>query len=270
MKKLKEDLFGFTTKDKVIDWIKKTYQVKPLFLCIAGSHMWGLNTKHSDLDIRGVYLKPTREVLSIHPGRDTIERVGAINDEVDIQLYELGKLLRGLLKSNGNYIEMLLSPLVFYKTENTNWREIGKKSISKKLAAYYKGYAHSQRKRAAKNRGGKALLYTYREIMAGIWLMRTKKIIFNFLSLKRDFEKHYGFTSSLLDWSLNHKDVPIEDKVWEHEFKDDWQELIAIFEDEKSKSELPESVENTAEFNELLLKVRLKRYEKRKNKRGNG
>jgi len=253
---MEKDLYGFTTKKEIKDWIGKSYNAKVLFLAVTGSYMWNLNKEDADLDIRGVYIKPTKQILSIHKGRDTIESCGIMNKDIDIQLYEIEKALKMLLKPNGNTVEMLMSPTVFYQEKNIDWRGMAKKSLCRKLSNYYKGYAHSQRERAARNRGGKALTYTYREIMAGTWLMRTGKIIYDFRKLKPMFEEFYGFKSTLLDWSMENKETSVEKEVWDKGFLNDWEMLLRIFDDEKSRSILPEDVDNYTEFNDLLLKLR--------------
>lgn len=255
-----KDLYGFTTDLEVKDWIEAQYGVKVLFLTITGSHMWNLNTPDADLDIRGVYIKPTEQILSIYPGRDTIESCGIMDKDIDIQLYEIEKTFHMLLNNNGNTIEMLMSPTTFYQEKFINWHHLARKSLCRKLAKYYKGYATSQRRRASVKKGGKALLYTFREIMAGIWLMRSGKIIYDFTKLKPMFEKYYGFKSSLLDWAVINKSASVEVEVWDKGFMKDWEKLCRIFDDEESKSILPKEVDNYTEFNELLLDLRRKEY----------
>lgn len=251
-----KDLYGYTTDKEVKDWIESQYGVKVLFLTVTGSHMWNLATENADLDIRGIFIKPTEQILSIHKGRDTIESCGIMDKDIDIQLYEIEKMFRMILNANGNIIEMLMSPTAFYQEKFIEWKKLAKKSLCRKLANYYKGYATSQRKRATINRGGKSLVYTYREVMAGTWLMRTGKIIYDFTKLKSMFEKYYAFKSTLLDWAMKNKTTPITEEVWEGGFLEDWEKLCRIFDDEESKSILPKTVDNYSEFNELLLKLR--------------
>jgi len=253
-----KDLYGYTTDLEVKNWIESQYGVDVLFLTVTGSHMWNLAAEDADLDIRGIFIKPTEQILSIYKGRDTIESVGIMGKDIDIQLYEIEKVFKLLLAVNGNIIELLMSPTIFYQVKDIDWQGLAKKSLCRKLAKYYKGYATAQRKRATVNRGGKALVYTYREIMAGTWLMRTGKIVYDFTKLKPRFEKYYGFKSTLLDWAMVNKTTPITKKVWEKGFLKDWDKLCRIFDDEESKSILPPQVDNYTRFNELLLDLRKK------------
>jgi predicted nucleotidyltransferase len=252
----KTDMFGVNMED-VKDYIEQTYGVDVLFIVVTGSHMFGTNGPTSDLDIRGVYAKPTEMELSIYSGQDTINASKILDGEVDLQFYEIKKLLKMLLNANGNVIEMLLAPTVFYKYNKIDWTQIAKKSLSKQLLKYYSGYANGQRKRAAKTRGGKALVYAYREIMCGIWLARTKDIIFDFNVLRKKFQQYYSWSSPIFEWASVNKDTLVEESVWE-EFIKDWEVLENWFKDEISTSPLPKDVDNYSYFNEILLDTRKK------------
>ena len=181
-----KSLYGMATDKEIIDFIRG-YGVEPLFLCVTGSHMWNLAETGADLDIRGVYVKPTEMILSLHKGSDTIEACNVLRKDIDIQLYEVEKAFNMLQAHNGNVVEMLLSPTRFYQTLDVDWQKIANYYLTKRLGFYYKGYYHSQRTRAARNRGGKALIYTFREIYQGIYLMRHKKLIYDFHKLPAEF-----------------------------------------------------------------------------------
>ena len=74
-----------------------------LYLAVSGSHAWGLNRPDSDVDFRGVYQKPTFDILDLHKGRDTIEYTKGI---YDVQLYEIEKFFRMLCNNNGNMVSV--------------------------------------------------------------------------------------------------------------------------------------------------------------------
>jgi predicted nucleotidyltransferase len=255
----KTDLFGMAYMEDIKDYIEQNYAVEVLFLVVTGSHMWNLATPESDLDVRGFYIKPTEQILSLYKGRDTIEANKIMGKEIDLQFYEIEKALHLLLGNNGNITEMMLAPTIFYQKKHIDFQGLARRSLCRKLKNYYAGYATSQRKRAAEKRGGKALTYTYREIMAGIWLMRTGKIIFDFSVLKRKFEQFYGWRSSLLDWSMVNKNASVEEDVWE-QFMKEWEQLNLMLNDEEGRSILPKEVDNYSELNELLLDLRKNTY----------
>lgn len=245
--------FGFATSRVGL----KLQQLRkmPLFLAVSGSHANGLARPDSDIDIRGVYLDPTRQILSLHRGADTIE---ATEDVIDIQLYELGKLLGMLLKHNGNIVRLLLSPIVLYEDLDIPWRELARRFLTKKLRHYYRGYAQAQRKRAMSERGGRALVYTYREIFEGLAVMRLGEPIFNFRQLWKWVEDRGFYTNGLLYQYFDDFTKEVTDEGW-RQFYREWEELCLLLDEETAHSGLPESYDGYRECNELLLKWRLGR-----------
>ena len=241
-------------KEDTIRKIELGFNVKILIAGVSGSHMWGLNTPKSDIDIRGVYLAPLKQVLSLEPGADTIE---ATWDDVDIQFYEVKKAFNMLNRNNGNLVELILSPTVFYDTKDVDWQNIARSYVVKSLYRYYKGYYHSQRERASRNRGGKALLYTYREVMQGIWLLRKGEIVHNFHELKRKFEQEF--------FKLAHLEQCIPRENWNkpvsepelRAFEAEWEALCGILEREYKSSSLPDIYNGYDKLNEMLLKLRI-------------
>lgn len=213
-----------------------SYDIQPLYAVVTGSHSWGLERPDSDIDIRGIYGWPIRRAISLFPGRDNVELTSG---KLDVQAYELAKLLRMLCAANGNVVEMLHNPLVLYAHEKWGERlvSLGHQCLTRRLVNYYRGYATSQRKRAMQNRGGKALVYTYREVYSGICLMATGEIIFDFEELCKWMEQQ--FHSQLLVWALENRHIPITTDQLEL-FKDEWQELTTLLDIEMSGSLLPE------------------------------
>ncbi len=115
--------------------------------CISGSHLYGLNTSSSDVDIRGIYLESVEDALNVN-GRQN----GECSDEKqDEKYYSLGKFLKLASECNPNIVEMLFLPddAILYKSpiydalvDNRMW------FISKKAKHTFSGYAYSQIQRA--------------------------------------------------------------------------------------------------------------------------
>lgn len=258
-KETPKDLYGKVTDKEIIAFIE-SYGVRPLFLCVTGSHMWNLATPESDVDIRGIFIKPTEQILSLHKGADTIEATNVLGKEVDLQLYEVEKAFFLMQSGNGNIIEMLLAPTIFYQTDEIDWESLAKSYLTKDLADYYKGYYHSQRKRAATNRGGKALTYTYRELYQGMWLMRHGELVHDFNKLKELIDSEFG-GSMLLDKWLNRKnwDTPVAEEDLRH-FEEDWNDLQYDFEREVKRSRLPDKFDGYQILNDELINLRRKEF----------
>lgn len=250
---LRRDLYGMATTEQLLEWIYER-RVRPLFLAVTGSHMWNLAKPDSDLDIRGIYLDTLNKVMALHPGDDFIEAAQQLGGNVDIQLYELGKALRMLNRHNGNIVEMLLAPTCIYIAPDIDWHNLASKFLTKRLAHYYRGYFTSQRRRAGQKRGSKALVYSYREIMAGICLMQTGRIIYDFHELYTWFQEHYWGLPNLESFMT--VQTPVGDEMMRR-FENDWQSLLSILDDVMLTSPLPESYEGYEELNELLLQMRL-------------
>lgn len=244
-----------------LDWLHDQ-GVRPLQLCVSGSHLWGLNTAESDTDVRGIYIDPLRKILSLHPAADTFEAVKAeiAGYEIDLQLYEIGKALRMLGNSNGNIIEQLLAPTMFYTSRQlVDARSLAEGFLTRKLEHYYAGYYHSQRKRAMANRGTKALIYTYCEILAGIWLAHAGEIVYNFHELYNKFSRTFWPLPQLVsclqrgEW----RRPMIASRIWE--FEAGWDKLLVLLREEMRASKLPEepSAEARQKLEDTLLRLRL-------------
>lgn len=226
---------------------------KLLYLAISGSHAWGLQREDSDVDLRGVYQKPTNKILELHKGKDTIEYH---DGPLDVQLYEVEKFLRMLCKHNGNMVSLLHSPLHLYKnSEHVSWHVLGKAFLTKKLRFYYRGYADSQRKRALSQRGGKALIYTYKEMFSGLYLMKYGKMNFNFLDLWRDAERNSWYIEGLLYKYYANPTLPISDVGWSRFYRE-WEELSGKLDTEAANSPLPDAFDGYELCNWYLKKLR--------------
>lgn len=74
-----------------------------LLECICGSKAYGLDTKTSDTDIKGVFYLPKSYYYGLH--KDYIAQVS--NESNDIVYYELGRFIELLLQNNPNMMELL-------------------------------------------------------------------------------------------------------------------------------------------------------------------
>lgn len=101
-------------------WLDEFEELHPgrkiLFLYKAGSHFFDLNTEHSDLDYRGVYL-PAVEEFKGENRRKQFERktndkkhTQNSNEDVDFLLFSFTKVLELLKGGDFNVMEMLFTP----------------------------------------------------------------------------------------------------------------------------------------------------------------
>jgi len=226
-----------------------------LFASVAGSHIWGLSRPDSDFDVRGIYQDDTLSCLDIYDHKDTVEfTIG----DIDGQFYEIRKFLRMLCKHNGNMVTLLLSPINLYSTLYVPWTDLANKFLTQKLKHYYKGYALSQRKRALSQRGGKALLYTYREIFAGLYLMHYGKMEFNFNVLWDAAQQNNWYNVGLLFNYFPDYKKEVSEEQW-NRFYIEWDGLVEILEEVTEKSLLPEDYDGWEECSSYLKQLRIRR-----------
>lgn len=224
-----------------------------LYAAASGSHAWGLSRPDSDIDIRGIYLKPTWKRLGLNPGRDTIEFSEGI---YDVQLYELEKFLRMLCNHNGNMVNLLWLPDPHIFTIWVPWMELARSFLTKKLRHYYRGYAESQRKRAMSQRGGKALVYTYREILSGIICMHFGYMEHDFQTLWETARKMGWYSGGLLDKYFLDWNQEVSDEGW-RQFYAEWEQLCQVLDREAEISKLPDTFDGWDLCNQILLDMRL-------------
>lgn len=156
---------------------------------ITGSTAYGLNTENSDVDIKGVYLLPTRKVLEMgfDPQHTTKDHV-----DPDWVYHEVGKFMKLVVSGNPTVTELL------YLSEYTELSPIGQMLIDNRYAFLstkavmnaYRGYAFSQAKRlnnrteqgldgydsSLKNRFAKHTRHCFRLLMQARQLLETGRL----------------------------------------------------------------------------------------------
>lgn len=127
---------------------------KLLCSLIGGSTLYGLNTKDSDVDYRGLFVSTGKTYLA---GFDNIESI-VQTGEVDSTYYELFRFLSLLRKSNTQVLEILFAPDnmvevssdVFEKLRENRYNLINTEVLKSSL----KGYVFSEFRLATGQRSG--------------------------------------------------------------------------------------------------------------------
>jgi len=117
-----------------------------LFQCITGSYAYGTFHQNSDQDVRGIFILPSPEYLSLD------EPVASVSDERnDTVYYSLLRFLQLAATANPNIIELLFMPedcvqvMTPYMEQLIAHREL---FITKKAYETHIGYAQAQLKKA--------------------------------------------------------------------------------------------------------------------------
>lgn len=78
-----------------------------IFLAVTGSRAYGLETPESDVDIRGIYLKSSKELL----GFEQPAQVRKLNStDADSVIWSLEHAIRCVIKGDANVLEAIHSP----------------------------------------------------------------------------------------------------------------------------------------------------------------
>ena len=166
-----------------------------LFATISGAHLYGFPSPDSDFDLRGAHILPLRQVIGLTVENETIEDSRIIEGlEMDIVSHDVRKFFGLMLKKNGYVLEQLYSPLIVRTSpEHEEAKTIAEGCITRHHSHHYLGFAETQWKLFSKEspRRVKTLLYVYRVLLTGIWLMRTGKIEANLVTLNESFRLPY-------------------------------------------------------------------------------
>ena len=245
--------------DRLLSKIIKSQPYSLLFATISGAHLYGFSSPDSDYDLRGVHILPNKEVVGLKPVRETIELSKLEDDlELDLVTHDIKKFFSLLLKRNGYVLEQLYSPLVVHTTpEHKELKAIATNCITRHHSHHYLGFAKTQWRLFEKGnpRKVKPLLYVYRVLLTGIYLMRTGIIEANLVKLNEQFQLSY------LEDLIAQKTTRAEKSILEDEQIDFYQQEYERLQNELTmafqNSHLPETSSAQAALNDLLVRVRL-------------
>lgn len=116
--------------------IEEKEQVRILHAVESGSRAWGFASPDSDYDVRFVYVRPMEYYLRLEDKKDFID--WELNETLDINGWDLSKVLCHFHKSNATLYEWSFSPIVYATT--SEWLQIQKLTkdyFSCKSASYH-------------------------------------------------------------------------------------------------------------------------------------
>jgi predicted nucleotidyltransferase len=234
-----------------------------LFATISGAHLYGFPSPDSDFDLRGAHILPLQQVIGLTVENETIEDSRIIEGlEMDIVSHDLKKFFGLMLKKNGYVLEQLYSPLIVRTTpEHEEAKAIAHGCITRHHSHHYLGFAETQWKLFSKEspRRVKPLLYVYRVLLTGIWLMRTGKIEANLVTLNESFRLPY--VPDLVARKLAGPEQSTLDDADVAFHESEYNRLRSQLEQASAESSLPEapSEQTRAALNDLLVRCRMSR-----------
>jgi len=227
---------------------------------VTGAHYYGFPSPDSDLDLKGVHVADTREIVSLSPPPDAIDYLGVFEGiEIDYTSHELAVTVRLLLKGNGNILERILSPFQLLASETvTELQALARGAVSQKFFHHYRGFLGRtcQDWRTAQPKTVKGLLYAYRSALTGMHLLRTGECVGDVTRLA----PMYSFPR-VPDLVARKGSGPEHGELTTTtEFDADLERLEALLETARSESPLPPVSPNAAALNELLIRMRKERF----------
>lgn len=156
-----------------------TSGLTPLFATVSGAHLYGFPSPDSDVDLRGAFVLPVKEVINLREPVETLMTTRTVAGvEVDWVAHHVRKFARLMTRRNGYVLEQLYSPLVVI---GGPWLDelaaIGRGCITRQLYHHYRGFANGQMKLLTQSTATvKELLYAYRVLLTGIYVLRTGTI----------------------------------------------------------------------------------------------
>ncbi|MFZ2473124.1 MAG: nucleotidyltransferase domain-containing protein [Methanothrix sp.] len=161
-------------------------RMKTMFISCVGSHMWGMQSPESDIDLVMIYIAPTRAILRGDRISLTVrQQITTLGGEIyDTLGWEIGHLINQLIKGNVNAIWYATSPLVIKPSNiQEELSALVQANLCRQTYHSIKGMAESQIKseeKPAENPkiAGKGYRTALRTLNFGIELLSEGRICF--------------------------------------------------------------------------------------------
>lgn len=179
-----------------------TYKVA--LAVISGSHAFGWNSETSDCDIRGCYIVPTEDFFTLEEPPSTIE-MKCEEYNTEFQMHEIKKFVGLEIQPNLNMLDAVFTkPELILEKDDKIYKELcyfGNEALSKAAYPHVQGLTTHMRLHRSKYNifDAKKSLYIYRELMRGIYLFETGKIINNISDLADEMPEYKKTVDMLLD-----------------------------------------------------------------------
>jgi uncharacterized protein len=226
-----------------------------IVVSLSGAHAYGFPSPDSDLDVKAVHLDPARKLLGFPSLSHAAERLEVIDGvEMDYSSNELGAVLLGVLKGNGNYIERFLSGYTFSEVDDTLVALV-RGALSRRVHRHYAGFGTQQRLEWEKTQrtSAKKLLYVLRTTLTGAHLLRTGEVVTDVTQLLERF----GFGEAL---ELVQQKTRGEKTVLPDDMIARWQARVPaafeVLDQARDASVLPEAPTNSDALEDWLVRTR--------------
>ncbi|HEY1375612.1 MAG TPA: nucleotidyltransferase domain-containing protein [Gemmataceae bacterium] len=230
-----------------------------LFATVSGAHLYGFPSADSDIDLRGCYLTPVRELIGLRAPPETRDlSVECGGTEVELVGHEVGKYLRLMARNNGYILEQVFSPLVVHGADFlAELRPLARRCITRGCYHHYRGFLQSRLRLLEREpaKKAKSLLYAYRVVLSGVHLLETGEVQANLQVLSRQFA--LPFIDDLIARKQARELGVLNDLDWDWHRSElsRWERRLA---EAHAASELPDEPPRDA-LNRFLVELRLGR-----------
>src|SRR3989344_7386945 len=173
---------------KICAFLEKKYKVRILFAVENGSKAWWMASKHSDYDVRFVFVRPLEEYIQINSPSDVInaffddkgKETNTENALIDFSGFDIFKYVKMLSSSNPTTIEWLITDIVYFGKQNRVFRNFAMSNFNKiSLYHHYKSMCRNNYIKYLKSGNlvtYKKYLYAYRGLINAKWVAYKKTI----------------------------------------------------------------------------------------------
>ncbi|MGW0704391.1 nucleotidyltransferase domain-containing protein [Streptomyces sp. NPDC002643] len=228
-----------------------------LFATVSGAHLYGFPSRDSDVDLRGVHLLPTSELVGLREPEETRSKMWDRDGvEMDLVTHDLRKFVRLMLRRNGYVLEQLLSPLVVHTTEaHRELITLAPGVLTRHHAHHYRGFGVTQWRLFEKTGELKPLLYTFRVLLTGIHLMRSGEVQAHLPTLLPEIAEAPAYLPDLVAAKAAQEHGKAD--VDQERVAEDVERLQKVLDEEQALSVLPENPSAHDGLHDFVVRVRL-------------
>ena len=243
-------------------------KVKPVYIALSGSHLYGFPSKDSDIDIRCSHIVDTKSLFHLSKPFEILQWKDEIDGiEIEFESQEIRKTIVLAMGNNSNILEHIFTKnmLSTEPVEYSRLKELASNSISKIVFNPYHGLAEFNYRKfidsmnpTYRDKLVKKYLYVIRAYLVGTHVLDTGEI-------KPNIKEHINSIDDKNDRSLIHELIKKkEDAEYQIAAIDHrrCRELIArlkaYMEVSKFNSKLPDKPNNYDAWDDFLYNIRLR------------
>jgi len=245
-------------RDRVARFVRSQQGARALIhVAVVGSHGCGYSSPHCPLELKGIHVEPTENLVGLDVPPRTCNWVGEFEGlRIDYSTTEVGNALRSLLKGDGPTLERLFAPVQAVRREAdlNELRDIAQQGLTQRVFSYYRNFAKGVLHRASDTTllpTTSHMLSAYRAALTGIHILRKHEVVMDLTALAT----RYGMPEigELVERNRQAHHATVEDRSR-------WAKLLvklhAMLEESLDITELPSLPPDPRPAQEFLLDLR--------------